>query len=819
MVKKKSTVTSTNTAAPRKKKSGAWGKSTCKAKDIKELRSAGLISKSNDDVKLPSEELKWFYVRDQPIGDQEYRLAPFSTDEVQTKRTWKHDMIEAEVVEVDKLMAQVQELQEKVYGVQIITTFIKHRVQPLQARAHTLWLYSGPLDPTRVSKEDFSVRELEKSVKNVTRLKTEDELPGEPSVAPYGIGNPLPKRNSEGLEGDASSSSSAQSQLKKKPEAEPKEASGTGPKDLLGLKLKGALSVVPLQTAPPAPSSKKLHASEAPLVPPGWNASLLDINSDMESDDQLLSVRRDVVLKRNQGPTEKTTDSTAAKGAEVIGTSQVERHEEVTRASPKEAKQASNDLSFEHLLAKASEQYAKVVSEQDHVLKCFSQATAEKYDALCQVNELKRKLESHEKESQEALDRAKTEGEEREKKRCADTAAREDGLATRLRALAAKLLNAIEAPLDHASLARVDSLTDVMTEVEGYGDQARELLARLKGALGIFHANMHPKVDVPQALEKLVDLFCAEENPLADFSRVQIETWAKITMAVLMAHGIQGDFEKATTTYPKDADGEDMSLKPYAKMAKKCVKQLSVVLSAHEAAQGKAAAKAAISETKVTDPTSTSAPRGSPLPKQSTSAAPHNAPDGQSSKGDDSTVLSCMRECLKTLEQELKSVKECLDVCKLKANRAIEGEKFLLEEIKELNEQLRCIQDNPQDEGKRVRDRLDSLYDAASHTAHSFWSDRNNGYALEGIAALMRKFFSVRAIKDCIRQQLIGGARVALGFVRVHHPQINLEVIGSGLPPSPDDRVQMEEHYVDALGPTENIVRLVEAEECRILQQ
>jgi hypothetical protein len=86
------------------------------------------------------------------------------------------------------------------------------------------------------------------------------------------------------------------------------------------------------------------------------------------------------------------------------------------------------------------------------------------------------------------------------------------------------LSNTIEAPLDTANLDHVDSLTDAVAEIEGYGGQAQELLAKLKGALGRFHANMRPKVDVPEALEKLVDLFCAEENPLVDFSHLHTET-------------------------------------------------------------------------------------------------------------------------------------------------------------------------------------------------------------------------------------------------------------------------------------------------------
>jgi hypothetical protein len=34
---------------------------------------------------------------------------------------------------------------------------------------------------------------------------------------------------------------------------------------------------------------------------------------------------------------------------------------------------------------------------------------------------------------------------------------------------------------------------------------------------------MRPEVDVPQALGKLVDLFCIKENPLVEFSHMHME--------------------------------------------------------------------------------------------------------------------------------------------------------------------------------------------------------------------------------------------------------------------------------------------------------
>ena len=56
-----------------------------------------------------------------------------------------------------------------------------------------MWMYQGVADPTRVSKEDLYSTELEKSVRAITNLSGDDELPGLPPVAPYGEGEELPE--------------------------------------------------------------------------------------------------------------------------------------------------------------------------------------------------------------------------------------------------------------------------------------------------------------------------------------------------------------------------------------------------------------------------------------------------------------------------------------------------------------------------------------------------------------------------------------------------------------------------------------------------
>ena len=76
------------------------------------------------------------------------------------RRSWRHTLSEEEIAETDQLMSRIVELQEtvglEVSGLQIMATFIRRRIQPLQARAHPMWEYTGVEDPTRVSKKEYS---------------------------------------------------------------------------------------------------------------------------------------------------------------------------------------------------------------------------------------------------------------------------------------------------------------------------------------------------------------------------------------------------------------------------------------------------------------------------------------------------------------------------------------------------------------------------------------------------------------------------------------------------------------------------------------
>jgi len=236
--------------------------------------------------------------------------------------------------------------------------------------------------------------------------------------------------------------------------------------------------------------------------------------------------------------------------------------------------------------------------------------------------------------------------------------------------------------------------------------------------------------------------------------------------------------------------------------------------------------------------------RGS-LREQPTSSVPKDVPGGRSAKEDESSALVWMRDRIKEVEQLLKVVRGTSAVFKSKAEKAAEREKFLLDEITRASEQLLCKESqsprvfvfclflvlkflrvctgtriDPREDAQCVRNRLNTLCDVASRVAPSFWSDRSKGYVLgllqdrveqvsefiescrsalalvhdvlfplnpapQGLAALMRMFCHDEAVYDYVQEQLIAGAKAAMAFVRVHHPGIDLKVIGRGPPPAP----------------------------------
>ena len=55
-----------------------------------------------------------------------------------------------------------------VNGMDLLETFLNPRIQPLQAKAHPMWLYEGPSDPARVHPEDLGEKHVGTKIRTIT---------------------------------------------------------------------------------------------------------------------------------------------------------------------------------------------------------------------------------------------------------------------------------------------------------------------------------------------------------------------------------------------------------------------------------------------------------------------------------------------------------------------------------------------------------------------------------------------------------------------------------------------------------------------------
>ena len=102
---------------------------------------------------------KWFYVKDMPIGDQEFNLAPFVNSKPECLETWLNKLSRKEKTEVKKMMPKVLEavaiLERESGFTRLVSVFMGRHLQPLQSRPTAMWEYTGDVDESRYGREDF----------------------------------------------------------------------------------------------------------------------------------------------------------------------------------------------------------------------------------------------------------------------------------------------------------------------------------------------------------------------------------------------------------------------------------------------------------------------------------------------------------------------------------------------------------------------------------------------------------------------------------------------------------------------------------------
>lgn len=150
---------------------------------------------------------------------------------------------------------------------------------------------------------------------------------------------------------------------------------------------------------------------------------------------------------------------------------------------------------------------------------------------------------------------------------------------------------AIDAPFALKGQTGADPLADMVATVESCGTQTQVLLAKVKALLGSAYRGVFKK-DPPASLRVLVDELSAGEDPIAEYGRERTASGMTTALALTMAHGADGDFEKIASSYPVGSDGKEVELRPYLLKARGYAKQLAEVL------EKRAVARAAVKRNK-----------------------------------------------------------------------------------------------------------------------------------------------------------------------------------------------------------------------------
>jgi hypothetical protein len=135
---------------------------------------------------------KWFYMRDTPVPGRRSNLPPFEDVLVaKPKKSWRNTMSPDESALADKLFEQVVDLKNAgglmMCGIEVVSVFLKRRVQPLMFRPHQLWMYTGEGDKSRVSSADLSDDDLHDEVRCLTCYSMKDTIVLTSARSPYDL--------------------------------------------------------------------------------------------------------------------------------------------------------------------------------------------------------------------------------------------------------------------------------------------------------------------------------------------------------------------------------------------------------------------------------------------------------------------------------------------------------------------------------------------------------------------------------------------------------------------------------------------------------
>ncbi|KAM0930572.1 hypothetical protein ACQ4PT_000883 [Festuca glaucescens] len=416
---------------------------------------------------------KWFYIKDKKVGEQKFGFAPFDpTKQVKKLKSGYQPLTEAELEETEPLLARIQALQtdegKELSGLQIMAHFLRLRIRPLQARASPMWTFSGPKDPTRVSKENLSTNELEKLARQLTTLTAEDNIPSSCRVAPFDKKHPppaghiflfcLPPLPEEGEVPEVAA-----------------DAEGETPEAAVGQEI--------AQTNEDE-ASQSAHTETS--IPP--------TNSQDEG----------AKGKRKRSEADEDSESSSASKPQLIVP--------ISLAAPAPSSAPSLfDLAEIPIAREMMDMAIRYIGFRDEA----SELSAALKKSEKHAEELEAKLKSAEETLEDARAQATTKEEEWEEK--SKMATREADIRQRLEALNASFIKKVGDSYEMPGDQRTDPLLDSLTILDANSVRVRNVLVRARRAFKRLFGNFFPKQKEPKDLLDLADVFNAEQDPSLDY--------------------------------------------------------------------------------------------------------------------------------------------------------------------------------------------------------------------------------------------------------------------------------------------------------------
>jgi hypothetical protein len=116
---------------------------------------------------------KWFYLRVIPVSGRRSNLPPFEDVLAAVpKKSWQNTLTAEESALANQLHEKVLDLKnaggQTMCGTEVVSVFLRHRVQPAMSRAHQLWMYTGAMDKSRINPTYLSEDDLRDEVRCLT---------------------------------------------------------------------------------------------------------------------------------------------------------------------------------------------------------------------------------------------------------------------------------------------------------------------------------------------------------------------------------------------------------------------------------------------------------------------------------------------------------------------------------------------------------------------------------------------------------------------------------------------------------------------------